>query len=64
MFDQFTFDGLKMRTKDPCITHTCPSCSKIVLHTPHTIEAVVRRLETAHPIMGKTAFEELEKALG
>lgn len=46
------------------VAHTCGDAGKLVLHTTATIDAVVRRLATAKPVMGKTAFDELQTRLG
>lgn len=45
-------------------THACTDSSKIVVHTPETIDAIVNRLAAAARVMNKSAFAELQTSLG
>ena len=46
------------------IPHTEPNTDRMVLHTDQSIQETMNHLKTQHPILNKSAFENLEKSLG
>ena len=44
--------------------HTTHDCSKLRLHSPQSIDAILHRLETSWNNLNKGEFDELEKRLG
>ena len=63
VFDAST-ERNSVRSDAWAVLHTCSDFTRFKLHTPASIDAVVKRLREASTTMNKTQFRQLQTVLG